>query len=78
MAYLWSDFRDMFPSFRMDNSNLRSLSSSQINDVGNYYSYIRPDIQTNKWYRFDDEFVTRVDFTDDIDDAYGGSCAALR
>jgi ubiquitin C-terminal hydrolase len=54
------------------------LSSSQINDVGNYYSYIRPDIQTNKWYRFDDEFVTRVDFTDDIDDAYGGSCAALR
>ena len=27
VAYLWSDFRNMFPSFRMFNSNLRSLSS---------------------------------------------------
>ena len=54
------------------------LSFSQTNDVGHYYSYVRPDIQTNEWYRFDDEFVTRVDFTDVIVDAYGGSCAALR
>jgi hypothetical protein len=54
------------------------LSFSQTNDVGHYYSYVRPDIQTNEWYRFDDEFVTRVDFTDVIVDAYGGSCAALQ
>ena len=54
------------------------LSFSQTNDVGHYYSFVRPDIQTNEWYRFDDEFVTRVDFTDVIVDAYGGSCAALR
>ena len=52
------------------------LSFSQTNDVGHYYSYVRPDIQTNEWYRFDDEFVTRVDFADVIVDAYGGSCAA--
>lgn len=39
---------------------------------------MRPDIQTNDWYRFDDEFVTRVDYTDVIVDAYGGNCAAWR
>ncbi|KAL3817221.1 LOW QUALITY PROTEIN: hypothetical protein ACHAXA_009508 [Cyclostephanos tholiformis] len=42
---------------------------------GHYYSYVRPDIQTNDWYRFDDEFVTRVDYSDVIVDAYGGNCA---
>jgi hypothetical protein len=51
------------------------LSSSQTNDVGHYYSYVRPDIQKNEWYRFDDEFVTRVDYADVIVDAYGGSCS---
>ena len=53
------------------------LSGSQTNDVGHYYSYVRPDIQTDECYRFDDEFVTTVDVTDVIVDAYGGSCAAL-
>lgn len=40
---------------------------------GHYYSYVRPDIRQNDWYRFDDEFVTRVDYSDVIADAYGGS-----
>ena len=48
------------------------------NNAGHYYSYVRPDLQTNEWYRFDDEFVTRVDYTDVIADAYGGSFAATR
>jgi hypothetical protein len=43
---------------------------------GHYYSYIRPDIRTNEWYRFDDEFVTRVDYDDVIADAFGGSCSS--
>lgn len=45
---------------------------------GHYYSYVRPDIQTDKWYRFDDEYVTRVDCTDVIADAYGGCNAPQR
>ena len=40
---------------------------------GHYYSYARPDIRSNDWYRFDDEFVTKVDYSDVIADAYGGS-----
>mmetsp|Transcript_1752 Transcript_1752/g.3749 ORF Transcript_1752/g.3749 Transcript_1752/m.3749 type:complete len:784 (-) Transcript_1752:58-2409(-) len=40
---------------------------------GHYYSYVRPDIRQNEWYRFDDELVTRVDYSDVIADAYGGS-----
>lgn len=46
--------------------------------LGHYYSYVRPDIQQNKWYRFDDEFVTPVEFSDVIADAYGGSRKARR
>ena len=48
------------------------------NDAGHYYSYVRPDVQTNDWYRFDDEFVTRVGYTDVIADAFGGSFSARR
>ena len=40
---------------------------------GHYYSYARPDIRSKDWYRFDDEFVTKVDYSDVIADAYGGS-----
>jgi len=40
---------------------------------GHYYSYVRPDIRQNKWFRFDDEFVTSVDYSDVVADAYGGN-----
>ncbi|KAL3759353.1 hypothetical protein ACHAWU_000652 [Discostella pseudostelligera] len=40
---------------------------------GHYYSYVRPEIRKNEWYRFDDEFVTKVDWADIVADAYGGS-----
>ena len=39
---------------------------------GHYYSYVRPDIRSDVWYRFDDEFVTKVDYSDVVADAYGG------
>jgi len=45
---------------------------------GHYYSYVRPEIHLDEWYRFDDEFVTRVDYTDVIADAYGGNNALLQ
>jgi ubiquitin C-terminal hydrolase len=45
---------------------------------GHYYSYVRPDIHLDEWYRFDDEFVTRVDYSDVIADAYGGNNALLQ
>ena len=45
---------------------------------GHYYSYVRPDIRTNEWYRFDDEFVTNVDYEDVIADAYGGKTRRKR
>lgn len=40
--------------------------------TGHYYSYVRPDIKVNEWYRFDDQVVTPVDFSEVIADAYGG------
>jgi Ubiquitin carboxyl-terminal hydrolase len=39
---------------------------------GHYYAYVRPNVQTNEWYRFDDDRVTRVSFQDVIEDAFGG------
>jgi len=39
---------------------------------GHYYSYVRPDIRTDGWYRFDDSQVTRVEYSEVIADAYGG------
>jgi ubiquitin carboxyl-terminal hydrolase 7 len=45
---------------------------------GHYYSYVRPEIHLDEWYRFDDEFVTRVYYTDVIADAYGGNNALLQ
>ena len=55
-----------------------SLLHPNKNGVGHYYSYVRPDVQSDTWYRFDDEFVTMVECTDVIADAYGGSNAAQR
>ena len=39
---------------------------------GHYYSYVRPDIRTDDWYRFNDEIHTKVRFADVVHDAYGG------
>eukprot|EP00531_Pseudo-nitzschia_arenysensis_P012961 CAMPEP_0116137966 /NCGR_PEP_ID=MMETSP0329-20121206/12522_1 /TAXON_ID=697910 /ORGANISM="Pseudo-nitzschia arenysensis, Strain B593" /LENGTH=402 /DNA_ID=CAMNT_0003632901 /DNA_START=56 /DNA_END=1264 /DNA_ORIENTATION=+ len=41
-------------------------------DVGHYYAYVRPDIEKNEWYRFNDDNVDKVSFEDVITDAYGG------
>lgn len=40
--------------------------------VGHYYSYVRPDMKTNKWYRFNDDQVDEVTFDDVTADAFGG------
>ena len=40
--------------------------------AGHYYSYVRPDIREDVWYRFDDDRVTEVSFQDVVKDAYGG------
>lgn len=39
---------------------------------GHYYAYVRPDLRKNIWYRFDDERVTQVDFSDVLADSFGG------
>jgi ubiquitin carboxyl-terminal hydrolase 7 len=39
---------------------------------GHYYAYVRPDIRSDEWYRFNDEAVTPVSFPEVIRDAYGG------
>jgi len=41
-------------------------------DVGHYYAYVRPDIEKNEWYRFNDDKVDEVTFEDVIADAFGG------
>ena len=40
---------------------------------GHYYSYVRPDVNNDQWYRFDDEFVVKVDYEDVVADAFGGA-----
>jgi hypothetical protein len=39
---------------------------------GHYYTYVRPDVTRNDWYRFNDNEVTKVDVTQVLQDAYGG------
>lgn len=39
---------------------------------GHYYSYVRPDVTRNTWFRFDDDRVTRVTFKEVKADAFGG------
>eukprot|EP00534_Pseudo-nitzschia_fraudulenta_P005555 CAMPEP_0201177878 /NCGR_PEP_ID=MMETSP0851-20130426/108930_1 /ASSEMBLY_ACC=CAM_ASM_000631 /TAXON_ID=183588 /ORGANISM="Pseudo-nitzschia fraudulenta, Strain WWA7" /LENGTH=417 /DNA_ID=CAMNT_0047461563 /DNA_START=26 /DNA_END=1279 /DNA_ORIENTATION=+ len=41
-------------------------------DMGHYYAYVRPDIKSNKWYRFNDDSVDEVSFEDVTTDAFGG------
>lgn len=42
---------------------------------GHYYAYVRPDIRSNDWYRFNDHDVTKVSFKDVANDSYGGQVA---
>lgn len=46
--------------------------------VGHYYSYVRPDLKdkSNAWYRFNDDEVTAVSWTDVYNDAVGGKVNA--
>lgn len=47
-------------------------SSTYYHPKGHYYSYVRPDIRRNLWYRYDDDRVTQVSFKDVREDAFGG------
>lgn len=40
--------------------------------IGHYYSYVRPDIRKDDWYRFNDDIVEKVTIQEVLDDAYGG------
>ena len=40
--------------------------------VGHYYAYVRPDIEADEWYRFNDDKVDKVTFEEVITDAFGG------
>jgi ubiquitin carboxyl-terminal hydrolase 7 len=42
---------------------------------GHYYAYVRPDIRSDEWYRFNDHEVVQVTFQEVINDSYGGSVA---
>lgn len=39
---------------------------------GHYYAYVRPDIRSEEWYRFNDQHVDLVSFKDVTSDAFGG------
>jgi ubiquitin carboxyl-terminal hydrolase 7 len=41
-------------------------------DSGHYYSYIRPDVETDDWYRFNDDVLQKVELKDVLSDSYGG------
>ena len=39
---------------------------------GHYYAYVRPDVLSDTWYRFNDHVATQVTFDEVVADAYGG------
>jgi ubiquitin carboxyl-terminal hydrolase 7 len=39
---------------------------------GHYYAYVRPDIQSNAWYRCNDDVIESVDLKHALCDSYGG------
>ena len=41
-------------------------------DVGHYYAYVRPDVEKDEWYRFNDHDVQKVTFDEVIMDTFGG------
>jgi ubiquitin carboxyl-terminal hydrolase 7 len=62
-----------------ENSALYDLQSIVVHvgeyGSGHYYSYVRPDVRTDVWYRFDDDRVAEVSFKEVVKDAYGGRTA---
>lgn len=44
--------------------------------MGHYYSYVRPDINSDIWYRFNDHVVEKVSEQEVLEDAYGGESGA--
>jgi ubiquitin carboxyl-terminal hydrolase 7 len=40
--------------------------------AGHYYAYVRPNVQSDVWYRFNDNVVEEVDLKDVLCDGYGG------
>jgi ubiquitin carboxyl-terminal hydrolase 7 len=39
---------------------------------GHYYAYVRPDMENDRWYRFNDHQVEEVSFDEVSADAFGG------
>ncbi|KAL0251067.1 hypothetical protein GEMRC1_000281 [Eukaryota sp. GEM-RC1] len=39
---------------------------------GHYYAFIRPSLQKNSWFKFDDDIVDEVDEKDAVEENYGG------
>jgi len=46
--------------------------------MGHYYAYVRPDVRSNTWYRFNDHIVERVTEQEVFEDAYGGKASVER
>ena len=42
-------------------------------NIGHYYAYVRPDITSDQWYRFNDDKVDPVTFEEVTTDAFGGN-----
>lgn len=52
-----------------------AMSFFPSNTLGSLFhidAYVRPDIESNKWYRFNDDAVEEVSIDDVIEDAFGG------
>lgn len=41
---------------------------------GHYYAYVRPNVEKDEWYRFNDHIVEQVKLKDVLCDAFGGKC----
>lgn len=39
---------------------------------GHYYAFIRPQLQSNQWFKFDDERVTKESAKKAVEEQYGG------
>lgn len=45
---------------------------------GHYYSYVRPNVLSDDWYRFNDHVVTKVTLDEVFADAYGGKTPVVK
>eukprot|EP00934_Nitzschia_sp_Nitz4_P004264 Nitzschia sp. Nitz4//scaffold212_size37733//1873//3071//NITZ4_007728-RA/size37733-augustus-gene-0.5-mRNA-1//1//CDS//3329542007//4254//frame0 len=41
-------------------------------ETGHYYSYVRPDLNQNRWFRFNDDIVSEVSLAEVMGDSFGG------